>query len=142
MKKLLKIFALSLTLPLTASAIEVGDCINLDRVKPQDPGYLYKVDSLLNGAYLATHTFTGKQKVLPAKFRFVKVDCPTQEDVTKYQLAVVEMQRKIQADLADQARRRQEAAEQQLNQAKKDVELLQKQKDVFEAVLQKNAQKK
>lgn len=129
MKKLL----LALILPLTASAIEVDDCINLDRVKPDNPGYWFKVDAVNANSYDATHAVFGTEKTLPKKFRFVVVDCPTDEQKAAIKAAAKAIQLKVIDDMRAQLETTKAAATAATQDADAKIEQLNAQKDLIES---------
>lgn len=129
MKKLL----LTLILPFTASAIEVGDCINLDRVKSDDPGYWFKVDAVNADSYDATHAIFGTEKTLPKKFRFVVVDCPTDEQKSSIKAAAKSIQLKAIDDLIANERLKKTMAQEQVEDADGKIDHLNAQKAEIES---------
>lgn len=129
MKKLL----FALILPLTASAIEVGDCINLDRGNPDDPGYWFKVDEVNANSYNATHAVFGTEKTLPKKFRFVVVDCPTDEQKASIKAAAKSIQLKTIDDMIASENAKKSVSQAQTNEANAKIDQLNAQKAEIES---------
>ena len=72
-------------------AQQVGDCINLRKQRDDDPGYFFRVDAVSDQSFTGTHAYYDTvQKVLPKKYGFKVVPCPTDEDKQKFLDSMVE----------------------------------------------------